>query len=157
MWRRVAIVRTKVSEELIASIIRVKGIGELESTLLNFSFFVCWVLQEEAQGMCDVSDLHVASHELWWKRVWELNLPLYLTNWAPSHEGLWVCRCIDPRFHDLGTSWRKVASFTLHPLYPQWNSPCYPMVRRLNVPVWTIWSILDATGVRSPTLWASFS
>jgi hypothetical protein len=33
MWRRVALLRTDVSEELIASIIRVKAIGELGTTI----------------------------------------------------------------------------------------------------------------------------
>jgi hypothetical protein len=34
MFRRVALIRTDVSEELSASIIRVTGIGELGTTLL---------------------------------------------------------------------------------------------------------------------------
>jgi hypothetical protein len=31
--------------------------------------------------------------------------------------------CIDPRFLDLGTSWRCVVTFTLRPLYPRRKSP----------------------------------
>jgi hypothetical protein len=31
--------------------------------------------------------------------------------------------CIDPRFLDLSTSWRRVVSFTFRPLYPQERAP----------------------------------
>jgi hypothetical protein len=31
--------------------------------------------------------------------------------------------CIDPRFLYLGTSWRRVVSFTTRPLYPEPMSP----------------------------------
>jgi hypothetical protein len=66
------------------------------------------------------------------------------------------CGCIDPHFLDLGTSWRWVVSFTPRPLYPQGNSPRYPLDRRLDGP--QSWSgrrgedkILDPTGTRTPT------
>jgi len=35
---------------------------------------------------------------------------------------------------DLGTRWRWVVSFTPQPLYPQGNSPWYPLGRRLGGP-----------------------
>jgi hypothetical protein len=41
-------------------------------------------------------------------------------------------RRIDPHFLDLGSSWRRVASFTPRPLYPQGKSPQYPLDRRLG-------------------------
>jgi hypothetical protein len=41
---------------------------------------------------------------------------------------------IDPRFLDLGTSWRWVVSFTPRPLYPRGKSPRYPFERRLGGP-----------------------
>jgi hypothetical protein len=43
-------------------------------------------------------------------------------------------RMDDPRFLDLGTSWRWVVSFTPRLLYPQWKSPQYPLHRRLCGP-----------------------
>jgi hypothetical protein len=36
------------------------------------------------------------------------------------------------RILDLGTRWKRVASFTLRPLYPQRKSPWYPLDRRLQ-------------------------
>jgi hypothetical protein len=53
-------------------------------------------------------------------------LSLCLTNYALRHECVWGSRCIDPRFLDLGTSWRRVVSFTARPLYPLEKSPLYP-------------------------------
>jgi hypothetical protein len=35
---------------------------------------------------------------------------------------------------DLGTRWRWVVNFTTRPLYPRWNSPRYPLDRRLGGP-----------------------
>jgi hypothetical protein len=59
--------------------------------------------------------------------------------------------CIDPRFLDLGTSWRWVVSFTPLPLYPR-----YPLDRRLGGPQsQSGWrgeeKILYPTGTRTPT------
>jgi hypothetical protein len=42
--------------------------------------------------------------------------------------------CIDPHFLDLGTSWKRVISFTPRPLNPQEKSPRYPFDRRLCGP-----------------------
>jgi hypothetical protein len=39
------------------------------------------------------------------------------------HEGVRGSGCIDPRFLDLGVSWRGVVSFTLRPLSPSWKKP----------------------------------
>jgi hypothetical protein len=39
----------------------------------------------------------------------------------------WVYSCRDPRFLDLGTSWKWAVSFTLRSLYPR-----YPLDRRLD-------------------------
>jgi hypothetical protein len=35
---------------------------------------------------------------------------------------------------DLGTTWRRVISFTLQPFYPQKREPWYPPKRRLGDP-----------------------
>jgi hypothetical protein len=55
-------------------------------------------------------------------------------NWAPRHEGVLRSGCIAPRILDLGSRWRWVVSFTPQPLYPQGESPCYSMDRRLGGP-----------------------
>jgi hypothetical protein len=49
-------------------------------------------------------------------------------------EGVWGSGCIDPHFLDLGTSWRKVVSFTPRPLYTRGKSPRYPLDRSLGGP-----------------------
>jgi hypothetical protein len=36
----------------------------------------------------------------------KVKLFLCLTTQALRHEGVWGSECIDPRFHDLGTSWK---------------------------------------------------
>jgi hypothetical protein len=63
---------------------------------------------------------------------------------------------IEPHFLNLGTSRRKVVSFTPRPLYPWGKSPRYPLDRRLG----GLQSrsgrcgeqkILDPTGTRTPT------
>jgi hypothetical protein len=41
---------------------------------------------------------------------------------------------IAPRILDLGTRWRWVVIFIPRPLYPQGNSPWYPLDRRLGGP-----------------------
>jgi hypothetical protein len=45
-----------------------------------------------------------------------------------------VSWCIDPRFLDLGTSWRWTVNFALRPLYPRGKSPRYPLKKRLDRP-----------------------
>jgi hypothetical protein len=57
-----------------------------------------------------------------------------LTNAALRHEGVWGSGCIEPHFLDLGTSWRRVVSFTTRPLNPMEKSPRYPLDRRLGGP-----------------------
>jgi hypothetical protein len=42
--------------------------------------------------------------------------------------------CIEPRLLDLGTSWRRVVSFTPRPLYSGGKSPQYQLDRRLGGP-----------------------
>jgi hypothetical protein len=64
------------------------------------------------------------------KKIGTLQVPHVLnqpstTPWRRMGSG-----CIDPRFLDLGTSWRWVVSFTPRPLYPQGKSPWYPLYRR---------------------------
>jgi hypothetical protein len=49
-------------------------------------------------------------------------------------QGMWGSGCIDPRFLDLGTSSRRVVSFTLRPLYPRGKSPKYILDSRLGGP-----------------------
>jgi hypothetical protein len=64
----------------------------------------------------------------------KVKLCLCLTNEALRHEGVWGSGCIDPHFLDLGTSWRRMVSFTPRPLYPRGKSPRYPLDRRLGGP-----------------------
>jgi hypothetical protein len=51
-------------------------------------------------------------------RQGKVKLSLCLTNEAVRHEDVWGSGCIDPRFLDLGTSWRRMVSFTPRSLYP---------------------------------------
>jgi hypothetical protein len=53
---------------------------------------------------------------------------------ALRHGGVWVSGCIDPRFLDLGTSWRWVVSFTPRTLYLRRKSLRYPLEKRLGGP-----------------------
>jgi hypothetical protein len=55
-------------------------------------------------------------------------------NWAPCYEGVLGRGVISPHFLDLDTRWRLVVSFTTRPLYPQGNSPWYPLYRKLIAP-----------------------
>jgi hypothetical protein len=58
------------------------------------------------------------------------------------HEGVWGSGCIDPRFLELGISWRWVVSFTPRPLYPRGKNPRVPIRYEAGwapEPVWTIW------------------
>jgi hypothetical protein len=64
----------------------------------------------------------------------KVKLSLCLTDYALRHEDVWGSGCIDPRFLDLGTSWRLVVSFTPRPLYPRGKSPRYTLDRRLGGP-----------------------
>jgi hypothetical protein len=66
--------------------------------------------------------------------------------------------CIDPRFLDVGTSWRWVVSFIPRPLYPRGKSPSppYPFDRRLGRPHHRYGRqgeerILASTGTQTPT------
>jgi hypothetical protein len=45
--------------------------------------------------------------------------------------GEWMYK---PTFLDLGTSWRRVVSFILRPLYHMWKSPRHPLDKRLGWP-----------------------
>jgi hypothetical protein len=51
---------------------------------------------------------------------------------ALCHEGVWGSGCIDLRFLDLGTSWRRAVSFTPLPLYPRGEIPLNPLDRGLG-------------------------
>jgi hypothetical protein len=57
-----------------------------------------------------------------------------LTNYALCHEGVWGSGCRDPRFLNLGTSWRCVVSLTSLPLSPRGKSPWYPLEERMGGP-----------------------
>jgi hypothetical protein len=58
-----------------------------------------------------------------------------LLNWlSTSHEGVWKSGCTDPRFIDLGTSWRWVVSLTPRPIYPREKSPRDSLDRNLGGP-----------------------
>jgi hypothetical protein len=63
---------------------------------------------------------------------------------------------VDPRFLDLGISWRLVVRFTPRPLYPRRKSPLYLLDRRLGGPQNRSGrrgeeKILDPTGTRAST------
>jgi hypothetical protein len=53
----------------------------------------------------------------------KVKMSLCLTNWALRHEGVWRNGCIDPHFLDLGSSWKRVVTFTPRPLYPLGKNP----------------------------------
>jgi hypothetical protein len=53
---------------------------------------------------------------------------------ALRHDDVWRSGCTDPRFLDLGTSWRWVVSFKLRPLYTRGKRPRYPLDTMLGGP-----------------------
>jgi hypothetical protein len=53
-------------------------------------------------------------------------------NLAPRHEGVLGNEHIAPRILNIGTGWRWVVSFTSQSLYPQGNSPWYPLYKSLG-------------------------
>jgi hypothetical protein len=57
-----------------------------------------------------------------------------LTIQALRLEGVRGSECIDPRFHDLRTSWKRVVGITLPQLYPRRKSPLYSKDGRLGGP-----------------------
>jgi hypothetical protein len=57
--------------------------------------------------------------------IHEVNFTMCLTNKTLRHEDLWGYGCIDPRFPDIGNSWRWVVSFTPRRVYPR-----YPLDRK---------------------------
>jgi hypothetical protein len=57
--------------------------------------------------------------------------------------------CIDPRFLDLGTSWREVVSFT--PLPEKMSTVFGRLSRTQNRSGYGEGKILDAAGTRNPT------
>jgi hypothetical protein len=81
---------------------------------------------------------------------------MYLTNYSLLHEGVWGSACIDPRFLDLGASWRRMVSFTPRPLNLRGKSRRYPLYKRLGGPQNRSGrrggeEILNPTGTRIPT------
>jgi hypothetical protein len=67
---------------------------------------------------------------------------------------------MDPYFLDLGTSWRRVVSFTPQPLYPRGKSLRYQLDRRLGGPQSRFGrhgeeKILECTEAQTPTPLAS--
>jgi hypothetical protein len=64
----------------------------------------------------------------------KIKLFLYVCHHALRHKGIWGSGCIDPRFLDLGTSWRWMVSFTPRPLYLRGKSPRYPLDSWLGGP-----------------------
>jgi hypothetical protein len=55
-------------------------------------------------------------------------------NWSPRHEGVLGVGGVAQHILDFGTTWWWVVSFTPRPLYPQVESPWYPLDRRLVGP-----------------------
>jgi hypothetical protein len=74
------------------------------------------------------------------EKIRKVKLSLFLTNKALRHEDLWETGCIDPRFLDLGTSWRWVISFTPRLLYPRGKEPAVPV----QGAGWTTWRNEDS-------------
>jgi hypothetical protein len=62
-----------------------------------------------------------------------------------------VSACTEPRFRDLGTSWRWLVSFTPLPLYPRKMSTRHPLDRRLGGAQSRYGRILDPTESGTPT------
>jgi hypothetical protein len=82
--------------------------------------------------------------------------PLYIHTYiqALCLEGVWGNGCIDPRFLDLGTSWRRVVSFTPRLLYPSERASGTHWIGDLvgpRVGLDDVKKILDPTGARTPT------
>jgi hypothetical protein len=96
---------------------------------------LCWrplhVTQQAAENTVIVSPRSNTS-DCWTGKV-KLKLSLCLTKHY-TFKTYGGSGCIDPRFLDLGTSWRWVVSFTLLPFYPWGNSLRYPWHRRLGGP-----------------------
>jgi hypothetical protein len=63
----------------------------------------------------------------------KIKLSLCLTK-HHAMKAYWGSGSIAPHILDLGTSRRRVVSFTPRPLYPQRKSPWYPLDRRLGGP-----------------------
>jgi hypothetical protein len=66
----------------------------------------------------------------------KVKLSLCLTNWAPCHEVLSRRWCIDPRFLDIGSSWRWAVSFMAPPPVPIGYEPGWAPEQ-----VWMLWRI----------------
>jgi hypothetical protein len=74
----------------------------------------------------DISCLSVATVQQP-KNIKKIKSYSLLTNWTLRYEDVWGNGCIDPRFLDLGTSWRLVVSFRPHMLYSRGKCPLYPL------------------------------
>jgi hypothetical protein len=75
---------------------------------------------------------HSTKHnsDIWYD--YKVNVKLSLCfNWALRHEGVLGSGGIAPRILHLGTRWRWVVGFTPRPLYPQGETPWYPLDMRL--------------------------
>jgi hypothetical protein len=60
---------------------------------------------KEGRG-CSTSIIMVRLSTEFSMRSINVKLSLFLTNYAPRHEGIWRSGCIDPHFLDLSSSWR---------------------------------------------------
>jgi hypothetical protein len=68
---------------------------------------------------------------------WNISVKVKVKSLCFKHNAMktnWGSGDLAPRILDLGTRWRWVVSFTPRPLYPQGNSPCYLLDRRLSGP-----------------------
>jgi len=64
----------------------------------------------------------------------KVKLSLCFTKHHAIKKMCWGSGNIAPRILDLGTRWRLLVKFTPRPIYPQGNSPCYPLDMRLGGP-----------------------
>jgi hypothetical protein len=86
----------------------------LVQALINWSYFtVVWLFFMPLED--SICNLLLRFHR---RCLQQLHPVLWRVVPAVHHEGQWESGCIDPRFIDLGTSWRWVVRFTHRPLYP---------------------------------------
>jgi len=86
-------------------------------------------------------------------RDFKVNLKNGLTsvlNLAPRLEDACVSGGIIPRILNIGTRWRRVASFTLRSLCPRGNSPKYESDRRLSWAPGPVWARLSKISFPCP-------
>jgi hypothetical protein len=107
----------------------------LYSVLRSYTLQVCYILSQDEQTPTPPYAVQSMQYVFLDAEKNECKVVPVL-NWAPQHKGVWGSGCIDPRFPDLGTSWRWSVSFT--PPVPIWYEvgwalePVWPIERSNN-------------------------